>query len=369
MVAQEEEQRLATAQPGEWSPFMRWSLMVFLGGMYISCSATLIGFNKYLMHDERFPYAVTLVMLHMGFASVLSVILFFCCPSLYPSFTDPARKVQITARLMLTCILPITILFSAQLTLSNMAYLHSSVAFLQMMKEANLVLVYVLSLFVMLESFKWRNVIILMFIIAATTMTIVGELKFSMTGFLVQGSSQLFECSKIVLQALLLSEVAGGKKLDAMSYVLVVTPLCFIELFSAGFVLYYVAPEHSFAGVWPHLMNWWPYLIVNSCIAFALNVIIAMFIKHSSAVAFILAGIVKDVVIVSVGCAMFHEQISALQTAGFILQLGGILVWSLVKTFPDRFEDGFAMGLGRTFCGYPERKVLKGKNTYGSANP
>jgi len=357
-------------QEGGRSSWMRWSLMLFLGGMYISISASLISFNKYLMHEDRFPYAVTLVMLHMGFASVLSVILFICCPSLYPSFTDPARKVQITTRLMLTCFLPITILFSFQLVLSNMAYLHSSVAFLQMMKEANLVLVYVLSLFVMLERFRWRSVMILAFIIAATTMTIVGEVKFSYTGFLVQGTSQLFECCKIVLQALVLSEVAGGKKFDAMSYVLVVTPLCFIELFGSGWALYYIFPEHSFKGVWSHLVNWWPYLVANSCIAFALNVTIALFIKQSSAVAFILAGIVKDVSIVTVGCLMFSEHISLLQGTGFGLQLCGILVWSLVKTFPDRFEDGFMLGLARTFCGYPERKALKSKkDNYGSANP
>lgn len=351
------------------SGLMKMSLMAFLGGLYITCSATLIGFNKYLMHDDRFPYAVTLVMLHMGFASVLSVILYFCCPSLYPSFTDPARKVQITARLMLTCILPISILFSAQLALSNMAYLHSSVAFLQMMKEANLVLVYVLSLFCLLERFSWRSIAILLFIIGATTMTIVGEVKFSYTGFFVQGTSQLFECMKIVLQAVLLSEVAGGKKLDAMSYVLIITPLCFVELFGAGWALYYIWPDHSFKGVWPHLVNWAPYLIGNSCIAFALNVVIALFIKHSSAVAFILAGIVKDVVIVSVGCMVFAEHISVLQGIGFVMQLIGILIWSLIKTFPDRFEDSFALGIGRTFCGYPERKALKGKTTYGSANP
>eukprot|EP00746_Dinoflagellata_sp_MGD_P017890 gnl/MRDRNA2_/MRDRNA2_141349_c0_seq1.p1 gnl/MRDRNA2_/MRDRNA2_141349_c0~~gnl/MRDRNA2_/MRDRNA2_141349_c0_seq1.p1 ORF type:complete len:366 (+),score=43.54 gnl/MRDRNA2_/MRDRNA2_141349_c0_seq1:135-1232(+) len=360
---------LSDEPPPNQSAWMKWSLMLFLGGMYITCSASLISFNKFLMHEDRFPYAVTLVMLHMGFASVLSVILFFCCPSLYPSFNDPARRVQITTRLMMTCILPITILFSAQLVLSNIAYLHSSVAFLQMMKEANLVLVYVLSLFVMLEHFKWRSVMILLFIIAATTMTIVGEVKFSYTGFAVQGASQLFECSKIVLQAVLLSEVAGGKKLDAMSYVLVVAPLCFIELFGAGWALYFIVPDHSFKGVWPHLVNWWPYLIANSCIAFALNVVIALFIKHSSAVAFILAGIVKDVIIVSVGCMMFSEHISILQGVGFTLQLVGILVWSLIKTFPDRFEDGFFVGLARTFCGYPERKAMKGKTNYGSANP
>merc|ERR1719327_2129212 len=119
----------------------------------------------------------------MGFAAILSLILLLIRPSLFPSLTDPINKVPVDRYLMLKTILPIAVLFSVQLVLSNTAYLHSSVAFLQMMKEANLVLVYVLSLMVALEHFKWRSVIILLFIIAATTMTIVGEVKFSYTGF------------------------------------------------------------------------------------------------------------------------------------------------------------------------------------------
>lgn len=343
-----------------------WALMFFLGGLYICCSASLISFNKYLMHEDRFPYAVTLVMLHMGFAAVLSFILRWVRPQMFPSITDPERKVTFDASLMIKNILPIAVLFSGQLVLSNQAYLHSSVAFLQMMKEANLVLVYILSLIACLETFRFRSILILLFICLATTMTIVGELHFSWTGFFVQGTSQLFECSKIVLQALVLSE--AGKKLDAMSYVLIVTPICFCVLFVASTVIYFIKPELSFAGAWPHFEAWWHILILNSCLAFSVNVVIAFFIKYSSAVAFILAGIVKDVVIVTTGTMLFSEHISILQAVGFFLQLVGILVWSLTKTFPERFEDSFWKGMLRTFCMYPEPTKEKLKGGYGAAN-
>lgn len=360
--------RAATSSSTEESTnehvFSKWFMVCALGGGYICTSAALISFNKFLMHEDRFPFAVTLVVLHMGFASVFSLILLMVRPSFFPSLTDPIRKVTVDSNLMVKTILPIAVLFSGQLVLSNTAYLHSSVAFLQMMKESNLVLVYVLSLFVALEQFRMRSVCILLFICAATSLTIVGELHFSWTGFAVQGTSQLFECAKIVLQSLLLSE--AGKKFDVMSYLVLVAPACFCVLFAAGCGLYFISPEHSFAGAWPHLQSWWPYLIVNSLVAFSLNVVIALFIKHSSAVAFILAGMVKDVVIVAAGATLFHEHIAALQAFGFIMQMGGILLWSIVKTFPQNFEDGMITGIMRTVSGYTVKKVEKSKDNYGS---
>jgi len=341
----------------------KWFAICAFGGGYICTSAALISFNKFLMHEDRFPFAVTLVVLHMGFASLLSLILLLVRPSLFPSLTDPVRKVPVDRQLMFKTILPIAVLFSVQLVLSNTAYLHSSVAFLQMMKEANLVLVYFLSLLVALEKFRLRSIVILLFICAATSLTIVGELHFSYTGFAVQGTSQLFECAKIVLQSLLLSE--AGKKFDVMSYLVLVAPSCFGVLVTAGFGLYFISPEHSFAGAWPHLQHWWPYLLANSLVAFSLNVVIALFIKHTSAVPFILAGMVKDVVIVSAGATLFHEHIAPLQVVGFILQMSGILLWSIVKTFPQNFEDGMTTGIIRTLGGYTVPKVEK-KDNYGS---
>lgn len=318
-------------------------LSLFLATLTILCSAALISFNKYLIHPGRFPFAVPLVILHMAVSFSLSACLRMAKPSLFPSLTDPAASAKIDANLFFRGLLPIGAFFVAQLVLSNTAYLHTSVAFLQMMKESNLVLVYLFSLVAALERFRCRNLNMLVLIVFATTLTIKGEVHFSAIGFGLQGTSQIFESLKIVLQGVLLS--AGGVKLDALSYVLLMTPGCFFFLLCLLVCLYMHPIAMIAVPTWADIARWWPLLLANACVAYALNVVSAMFIKHSSPVAFILAGIVKDAAIVFSGVLVLHEAISRVQALGFCLQLSLIFLWTMLKTFPDKFEAGVLPGL------------------------
>jgi len=317
-----------------------------LGCLYMMTSAALISWNKFLMHPGRFPFAMSLVLGHSLACTVFAAILYFVKPDLFPSLTNAATRITVDRQLMLRGVLPIAFFFSVQLVLSNMAYLHLSVAFLQMMKESNLVLVFGLSLFFGLEVFNWRSIGILAFVIFATAITIHGEMHFDLHGFIVQGTGQVFECTKIVLQAVLLT--AAGKKMDALSYVLLVMPMCFMLLgTSVTFIHFFTPDEYSHHIPLPemhHFVTWAPHLVGNACVAFALNVIIALFIKNSSAVAFILAGIVKDCMIVSAGAMFFNEYISIIQVVGFGMQLFGILIWSMTKIYPEEFANGIVPG-------------------------
>eukprot|EP00929_Paragymnodinium_shiwhaense_P113392 TRINITY_DN81684_c0_g1_i1.p1 TRINITY_DN81684_c0_g1~~TRINITY_DN81684_c0_g1_i1.p1 ORF type:complete len:390 (+),score=92.23 TRINITY_DN81684_c0_g1_i1:151-1320(+) len=321
--------------------------IIALGLFYVITSTGLIAFNKYLMDKDRFPFAVVLVMMHMAFCATFSGGLYLVKPDLFPSLSDPEKRLVVDTKLIITRALPLAFFFTGTLVLSNVAYLHSSVAFLQMMKEANLVLVYVFSLAFALEKFSWRNAQILFVILVATAMTIHGEVNFSLHGFLIQLGSQLMECMKIVLQVMLLT---GQAKLDVMSYVLLVTPLCFLLLAGAVCVLTVLRPNENFAlPEWSDIVAWWPLLAANAMLAFTLNVAIALFMKWSSAVTYILAGIVKDAMIVICGSILLHEIITPVQTVGFAIQLGGIVVWSLMKAKPEKFEHGVLSGLQRIF--------------------
>lgn len=314
-----------------------------LGALYVIVSAGMIAFNKYLMNEDRFPFAVPLVLLHSGFSSCCGVFLYFVAPSLFPSLTDPMKKVPVNRELMLRGAVPIALLFSVQLVLSNTAYLHSSTAFLQMMKEANLVLVYAFSLVFALEMFSWNKGKVLFAIMCATFLTIHGELHFSALGFFIQATGQLFESLKIVFQGYVLS--SAGYKLDALTYVLLVMPLCFLVLGAMYFCLVFVHPLETLQTPrWKDVQIWWPVLLANSCLAFSLNLTIAMFMKYSSPISFIIAGILKDTCIVCVGATMLGEQVSSMQIAGFGLQLVFIGVWSCMKLFPAQFENGIVAG-------------------------
>lgn len=352
-----------TAPADQGGVYAKMAVATGLGLGYVAVSACLINYNKYLIHPDRFPSAISLVLIHACFCSVFAFFLYLVRPSLFPSLSDPERKVTIDADLIFKGALPIALLFSAQLVLSNTAYLHSSVAFLQMMKEGNLVLVYLFSLIACMEKFSYRSVCILAFITFATSLTIHGEMNFSWTGFVIQGSGQLFECGKIVLQAMLLT--SAGRKLDALTYVMIVMPLCAVFL-ALGICALMVFPHENFlVPSMAQIMVWKWHLLANACVAFCLNVVIALFIKHSSAVAFVLAGIVKDAMIVTTSVFFMREVVSVLQFVGFGLQLFGILVWSLIKSFPNRFEAGVITGFRSFVVG---EDMIKGKveGQYGS---
>jgi len=169
-----------------------------------------------------------------------------------------------------------------------------------------------------------------------------GERAFSFTGFSLQASSMVFESIKLTLQNYSLSAV--GKKLDALTYVLLIAPLV------AGLLIFVVGVQLllHFTPYWSSLpealmfpsmerviaYRW--FLLGNICFAFVLNITHAVFIQKSSAITFILSGItMKDVLIVVSGACILGELLSPLQVIGFAMQVVGILGWALLKTGPD----------------------------------
>jgi hypothetical protein len=320
----------------------------------------MINFNKFLMNRHRFPYPAALSLAHMVFASVLAPLLFRARPSLFPTMLEKSSKID--RRLIVSGALPIAALFSTQLVLSNAAYLHCSIAFLQMMKESNLVWVYILSLVFSMEVFSTRNAVLLGMTLFATSLSVRGEINFSHVGFMMQATSQLFESSKIVLQSVLLSP-GRGWKLDPLTYVLVVMPLCAICLcmtLSSMVVFWPNRPSDFMLPSFAEFHSWWPYILASCCVSFTLNVVVASFVRSTGAVAFILAGVIKDIIIVSSSSLIMGDTVSGMQALAFTLQISLVVTWSFLKQMPDQFEDGFLRGVSDLFLDAPP-KTHKGR--------
>mmetsp|Transcript_20115 Transcript_20115/g.46881 ORF Transcript_20115/g.46881 Transcript_20115/m.46881 type:complete len:374 (+) Transcript_20115:141-1262(+) len=330
-----------SATQDETKSIMRITLA---GAAMILASAGLINYNKYVI-TEAFPFAAHLVLCHMVFGSLCSMVLYVFAPSLYPSLTDPEKRVTVHVTTLFTRAAPISLFFAGSLVLSNFAYLFASVAFLQMMKQGNVIIVYVLSLLVGLEALRTRSVLLLSFILLCTGLTVQGELNFSLIGFLVQGGSQLLECLRLILQSFLLS---GSMKLDVLTYNLIVMPLCALALLTLVMVNHFTDGSLFSGGLMePGLSDFtqhWKLLLPNFLLAFLLNVLIAVFIKVSSALSMVLTSLLKDVFIVVLSVMLLGEVVSRQQVIGFVLQMMGIAAWSLIKSFPKHFEDGFLMG-------------------------
>jgi hypothetical protein len=195
------------------------------------------------------------------------------------------------------------------------------------------VLVYFFSVALALDRFCWRRSALLLFIVGATALTIHGEMNFSCTGFAIQGTSIICESMKLTLQSYALS--VTGKRLDAFTYVTLVAPLVILVLSVLVSILCCLGQGVPKALQMPTLGEVLEYkwlLVASGCLAFGMNVSHAAFIKQSSAITFILTGVLlKDVLIVGAGAAFMGAQLSSMQVLGFSMQLLGILAWSLLK--------------------------------------
>lgn len=320
--------------------------IIFLGCLWCGVSASLISFNKSLMHQGRFPYPTVLVLLHMMFSSSMTGLLFCLCPTLFPALGAKEWRSELGRGPSIRGALAVAVLFSASLVTSNAAYIYSSVTFLQMMKEGNIVLIYLFSLLARIEPTCWQNATIILCIVAATSLTIHGEVHFSPSGFVFQALALLFGSSKLVVQAVMLSP--SGLKLDVLSYILLVNPLSMALLGLLIWPAAYILPGTTFdIPSLAECATWAPILVLNCAVALVLNFIEAELIKTGSAVTLNFTGIVKDCAIVGMGTLMLKETVTPLQVAGFCTQISLVLLWSLKKTFPEQFEGGVFAGIRR----------------------
>jgi len=302
-----------------------------LGAVNIMNQGGMILFNKYLITQGRFPFAIPLIMFQMVIVFTCLAGAYYLKPSLFPALSDPEKKVPLDGRLIQAMPL-IGMFFAIQLVLGNAAYLECSLAFLQFMKEGNIVLVYIFSLIAALEVFCHRRAAVLCALTLATSMCVQGELHFSMAGFVMQLTTMVFETSKIVLQVMVLS--AAGKKFDAPSYVLVISPIVFAFLsVSMGMAVqldghWALGSDFMTVPRWSDFVAWWPMLLLNSFLALATNLTTALFLQYVGGVGICLAGLIKDSVLVFISAWVIGDELSKVQVISFGLQVFLIYVWS-----------------------------------------
>jgi hypothetical protein len=97
--------------------------------VWIVLSSSVIIYNNYLYNTLAFPYPVFTVTWHLFFAAIGTRIL-----QRTTHLLDGTKDVRMDKTTFITRILPIGILFSGSLILSNTAYLYLSVSYIQMLK-------------------------------------------------------------------------------------------------------------------------------------------------------------------------------------------------------------------------------------------
>ncbi|KAH7097344.1 TPT-domain-containing protein [Auriculariales sp. MPI-PUGE-AT-0066] len=286
--------------------------------IWMSLSASVILYNNYIFTTLGFKYPVFLVTWHLTFSALGTRVL-----QRTTNLLDGVRDINMTRDMFLRSILPIGVLMSASLILSNMAYLHLSVAFIQMLKAFNAVAVLLISWGARTAEPNRKLFGIVMMISVGVAMTSVGERRFEMLGFIIQALAVCFEASRLVMIEFLLH----GVKMDPLVSLHFFAPVCALINLVAMFAWEGLAPFYALPD-----LAWWPLILLsNALVAFGLNVAAVFLIGVGSGLILTLAGVLKDIILVTSSVLIFGTPIAPLQILGYSIALAGLVLYRTTK--------------------------------------
>ncbi|KAH8673660.1 triose-phosphate transporter family-domain-containing protein [Xylariales sp. PMI_506] len=325
---------------------------------WIFFSNITIIFNKWLLDTAGFQYPIILTTIHLTVATVLTQVLARCTPLLNSRFST-----KITGRIYLRAILPIGLMYTLSLLLSNLTYLHLSVPFIQMLKAFAPVSTLFLSFFLGLSNPKVSvlyNVLVIGF---GVLLSSLGEVRFSWIGFGYQMGGTVAESIRLLMIQALLSEGEGGLKMNPLVGLYYYAPVC--AVLNGAVAFFAEVPTFN----WGDLERvGWSVLLLNGVIAFMLNVSSVFLIGRTSALAMNLTGILKSILLVAVSMLIWQTTITFLQTIGYGIALLGMCYYSLgpdgARSFIESCQTWINSRVGIPGTSFPLRRLRNPLSNY-----
>ncbi|CAK0811311.1 unnamed protein product [Prorocentrum cordatum] len=308
---------------------------------WMVCSATFVIYNKWLFTKGGFPHPIYLTTFHMAVCFVAFWFVRIAAPVAVRDSIMPDAEKVIPWDTYLYCLLPISVLYGYCLGAGNLAFMFSSVAFLQMVKPINVLFTSLAAFAFGLETATMTHVVIVCIICGGVSLAASGDVEFSLIGCMLQLTA--CTCEGIRL-ALLQKVMTKDLKLDPVTTVYRFAPV-------AGLSLCLVAVFVEKPVDWGRLKSP-PMLFMNCVVALVLNVLIVTVIKKASAVVFTLAGILKDVGAIAASVVIFQTPIAPLEVMGYGLSVCGISMFKCYKDNIQTFKsEGFFGGFHRVLTG------------------
>ncbi|KAL7178415.1 hypothetical protein ACSBR2_031540 [Camellia fascicularis] len=278
----------------------------------------LWGLNLWVLSPKyfNFPFPITLTMIHMGFSGVVAFFLVRVFKVVSP--------VKMTFEIYATCVIPISAFFASSLWFGNTAYLHISVAFIQMLKALMPVATFVMAVLCGTDKLRWDVFLNMVLVSVGVVVSSYGEIHFNVVGTVYQVTGIFAEALRLVLTQVLLQK--KGLTLNPITSLYYIAPCSFMFLFVPWFFL-----ENPGMEVSQIQFNFWIFFS-NAICALALNFSIFLVIGRTGAVTIRVAGVLKDWILIALSTVVFPEStITGLNIIGYAIALCGVVMYNYLK--------------------------------------
>jgi len=267
---------------------------------WLSMSIAVILYNKYLF-VTKFPFPITLTLLHMTFATLATGALRFSGQLAVPTLAWP---------LWSKGVLPIGLMFAASLVFSNLAAVRLTVSFIQMVKACTPMLVLGVAAAFGTEKATPNLMIIVTLMTIGVGIASWGELQFDAYGMIFQLTALTVETFRLLfIQRLMQDTLPRSNPLVALS---LFAPVCFVALIPMALLM-----EPKAFGTLLSSSSTQLLVSGNALTAFCLNVAVVWMVSFDSGpLTLTLAGVLKDVAIIASSVWLFKSKLTYIQIIG-----------------------------------------------------
>ncbi|XP_031096507.1 probable sugar phosphate/phosphate translocator At4g32390 [Ipomoea triloba] len=286
--------------------------------IWIFLSFTVIIYNKYILDRKMYnwPYPISLTMIHMAFCSSFAYFLVRVL-----KLVDP---VSMSWPIYLKSVIPIGLLYSLSLWLSNSAYIYLSVSFIQMLKALMPVAVYSIGVLCSKESFRVDTMLNMVSISIGVAIAAYGEAKFDSWGVILQLGAVAFEATRLVMIQILLT--SKGITLNPITSLYYVAPCCLAFLFVPWVMVEYPNLKENSSYHFDYMI-----FGTNSFCAFALNLAVFLLVGKTSALTMNVAGVVKDWMLIAFSWSVIKDTVTPINLVGYGLAFLGVAYYNHIK--------------------------------------
>ncbi|KAF9194878.1 Triose-phosphate Transporter [Haplosporangium sp. Z 767] len=309
------------------------SNLTYIGAWYFFSTALSI-YNKNLMGKDNWNFNLPLFVssVHAGLHFVITACLMHFWPDVFDA-TRSGKGGRLTIHNYVTQVVPCAVAAALEICMANASLMYITLSFYTMIKSSTPIWVLVFAFIFRLEKPRMSLVLIIGVIVMGVVLTVAGETQFDMTGFLLVLFASVMSGLRWSLTQMLLQKDQLGMD-NPVATLYYISPIMFVLMSILSLVIedpfVQFASSEFFDGFQTGMLTL-AMAAGGGLLAFAMTVAEFKLIKNTGTVTLSVAGISKEIVVISLSMLIFGDRLTFVNLLGLLVSIGGIMAYNYVK--------------------------------------
>ncbi|KAF9913113.1 Triose-phosphate Transporter [Linnemannia zychae] len=297
-------------------------------------STALSIYNKNLMGKDNWNFNLPLFVssIHAGLHFVITACLMHFWPDVFDA-TRSGKGGRITIHSYVTQVVPCAVAAALEICMANASLMYITLSFYTMIKSSTPIWVLMFAFFFRLEKPRLSLILIIGVIVVGVVLTVAGETQFDMTGFVLVLLAAVMSGLRWSLTQMLLQKDQLGMD-NPVATLYYISPIMFVLMSILSLVVEDPFMQFSSSAFFQDFQTGALTMVMaggGGFLAFAMTVAEFKLIKNTGTVTLSVAGISKEIVVISLSMLIFGDRLTFVNLLGLLVSIGGIMAYNYVK--------------------------------------